>query len=754
MLVAALSFLAGLLLVQQLPVLPDSVWLILGVLIALFFAVLRCWRGLFFVAGVVWALAFAMASLADRLPEPLQGQEMRVEGIIDNLPEQDEKRSRFDFVITHSEQNLPVRVRLSWYYPKHELKAGQHWAFTVKLKRPHGTLNPGGFDYERWLFTEGIGATGYVRDHPAPVFLAQDPSWRSVAVWRQDLTDQLSRLLPGRPNLALIKALIIGDDNDITQAQWEVFRKTGTIHLIVISGTHIGLIAGLVYFVVLRLWAWTGVLAWSPQRVAAMLAMWAAFFYATLAGFSVPTQRAVIMLTIVMAAIIWQRNTRPFNTLAAAMLGVLLLDPLAVLASGFWLSFLAVAVIIYAVEGRLGKQGYFYSALKINWATTVALSPLLLFCFQQVSLIAPLANLIAVPVISILAVPLLLLAVIIMFIVPAAAIQLFLLVDTILQGLWWFLSFFADMPLAVMTHAQPSIWALLFAIPGILIVLAPAGIPGRWLGLVMFLPMIFTAQSKPQVGSVRMTLLDVGQGLSAVVQTANHWLVYDAGVRFSAQSDIGKTVLLPFLHAQGVKQIDRLIISHGDNDHIGGAESLLHAMNVGQVMTSVPEQLSDYRPIRCVAGQSWLWDDVKFIVLAPKIQGFVTENDNSCVLQIQAQQGALLLTGDIEATAESWLVETYGGQLKANVLISPHHGSKTSSSPVFLRAVQPDLVLIPAGYGNQFGFPHPIVVSRYQDLNAQWLNTADSGAIDIQEKDNAWIVQSWRGMAAKYWNDR
>jgi len=754
MVASALSFLAGLLLVQQLSTLPEQGWLLVGGIVALLCAYQRQWRALFFVAGVLWAIVSAMDRLSDRLPAPLEGQDVQVKGTIAGLPEQDEKRIRFDFVITGSEQSLPARIRLSWYYPKHELKAGQHWSFTVKLKRPHGTLNPGGFDYERWLFTEGIGATGYVRDYPAPVLSSRDSPWRSIDVLRQDLTGQLSRLLSNSPSLPLIKALTMGDDNGIVQGQWDVFRKTGTIHLIVISGSHIGLIAGLVYFVVLRLWAWTGLLAWSPQKVAAFFAMLAGFFYAALAGFSVPTQRAVIMLTIVMVAIIWQRNTRPFNTLAAAMFGVLLLDPLAVLAAGFWLSFLAVAVIVYAVDGRLGKLGYVNGALKINWVTTVALSPLLLLFFQQVSVCAPLANLIAVPLISVLAVPLSLLAVIIMFVWPALAVKLFFLVDIVLQGLWWLLSWLANMPLSVITHTQPSIVALLLAIPAILILLAPAGIPARWLGLVMLLPMVFTEPDQPKNGAIRMTLLDVGQGLSALVQTAHHWLVFDTGAKFSQQSDMGETVLLPFLRAQGVKQIDSLIVSHGDNDHIGGAESLLHDMKIEQVLTSVPRQLSDYAPLRCVAGQSWMWDEVKFTVLAPPPQGFVADNDNSCVLKIQSEHGALLLTGDIEAAAESWLVETYGEQLKANVLIAPHHGSKTSSTQAFLRAVQPDMVLIPAGYRNQFGFPHPAVVQRYQGINAKWLNSADSGAIDIRAKENAWIVTTQRNMAGKYWNSQ
>jgi competence protein ComEC len=452
-----------------------------------------------------------------------------------------------------------------------------------------------------------------------------------------------------------------------------------------------------------------------------------------------------------MLAIILQRNTRPFNTLVVALFAVLAFDPLAVLSAGFWLSFLAVSMIIYTIAGRLGKTGYFLEVIKINWATSVGLSPLLLFFFQQISLISPLANFIAVPVISLLVVPLSLLAVIVMFGSPLLANKLFILVDSMLQGLWWLLAHLAELPLATISHAQPSVWTLVFAIPGILLLLSPVGIPSRWLSLVMFLPLVFTTPEKPEAGDIKMTLLDVGQGLSAVVQTANHWLVYDTGAKFSTESDMGQSVLLPFLRLQGAGKIDKLIISHGDNDHIGGAASLMLGIPTEQVLTSVPQQLSNYSPVMCARGQSWTWDKVRFTLLSPQ-QPFVSENDNSCVLKIQSEQGSVLLTGDIEALAESWLVETYGNNLKANVLIAPHHGSKTSSTSGFLQAIQPEYVLIPAGYRNQFGHPHRDVLLRYEQINAKCFNSADSGAITVSEKAGLWEVQPMRDTESKYWN--
>jgi competence protein ComEC len=646
---------------------------------------------------------------------------------------------------------LPKKLRLSWYYPDQKIKAGQQWSFTVKLKRPHGSLNPGGFDYERWLFSEGIGATGYVRPSPAPGLLGNQSVWFSIDVWRQAIADKVSATSLDANSRALIKALTIGDGNSIDQQHWEIFRRTGTTHLMVISGSHIALVAGLVYWLVLRLWARIGVLRWSPQVAAAWSALLAGIVYAGLAGFSVPTQRAVIMLAVGMIAIVLQRNHRPFHTLAVAMFAVLLWDPLAVLSPGFWLSFIAVALIIYVIAGRLGALKPFWSAIKINWATSVGLSPLLLLFFQQVSVISPLANLLAVPLISLVLVPLALVAVVVLMISMALAGPLLLALDYLLRGLMWLLENLAELPNATINHALPSYWALLFAVPGILLLIAPKGIPGRWLGLVMLLPLAFTEPKQREAGAFEMTLLDVGQGLAAVVQTANHQLVFDTGAKFSTESDMGQSVLLPFLRSQGIDSIDTLIVSHGDNDHIGGAASLLLSMPTKQVLTSVPQKLSDFSPTFCSAGHSWLWDEVKFSILSPQRE-FISENDNSCVLLVTGKYGAVLLTGDIEAAAESWLVDNVGENLQAKVLIAPHHGSKTSSTAPFLQTVKPEFVLIPAGYRNQFGHPHPSVLQRYQQAGISWLSSASSGAIDVKLDKTGSVVTSMRQTNSHYWN--
>ena len=266
-------------------------------------------------------------------------------------------------------------------------------------------------------------------------------------------------------------------------------------------------------------------------------------------------------------------------------------------------------------------------------------------------------------------------------------------------------------------------------------------------------PMATAPLNRPEIGSIHLTLLDVGQGLSVVLETRHHILVYDTGAKFSAHSDMGQSVVLPFLQGKGYSHIDTLIISHGDNDHIGGAVSLLNEMTTDRLLTSVPRQLSHYAPIKCHAGQSWLWDEVIFTMLSPD-RVFTSDNDNSCVLKIESKHGVILLTGDIEATAENWLVKTYANALNADIVVAPHHGSKTSSSSGFLQATDAKYFLISAGYKNPFGHPHQNVLIRYRQNQVRWLNTADSGAIEVKFSNHTWSVHGIRETESKYWNRR
>lgn len=751
----ALLLLFGMAIVQQLPQLKVE-YLIIASVISLLLAYYHYWRGLLLVAAILWAMLFAYYRLSQQLAPELEGIIIAIEGTIDSLPEQYGQYSRFDFIISRANNKLPHKIRLSAYNFNQPLKAGQQWAFTVILKRPHSPLNADSFDYERYLFEQGIGATGSIRPQPKALLMADPTSRFSFMRLRQSLSDKLDALTINKISLALIKALTLGDSRAMTPAQWQLLRDTGTTHLWVISGSHIGLIAGLVYALTRILWVRTGILRYAPQPIAAGFGLFAALSYAGLTGFDIPIQRASIMLCCAMLSLIWQRQSRPLHVLSLALCVVLLYDPLAVLSPGCYLSFASVALILYALAGRLRPPHPFYAALKVHGFTFLGLAPLLLGFFAQWSLSSLLANVIAVPVISVLIVPLALCALPLLYLCPSLAHALFFIADYSLQILWGVLTQLASTPL-MLTHAKSEPWLFALTLIAVLVLLAPRGIPARWLGLVLLLPLAFSKNNAPVQGAIRLTVLDVGQGLAVVIQTAKHWLVYDTGGKFSARTDSGLTVLLPFLQARGVTQVDSIIISHGDNDHIGGAASLLQAMPTTRLLSSVPQQpvLRDYAATACYAGQTWHYDGVRFTVLSPAPNTTDSDNNRSCVVQIHSQYGTVLLTGDIEATAEADLVARYADQLRAEVLIAPHHGSNSSSTQAFLQAVAPKTVLIAAGYHNSFKHPHAKVLARYQAIQAQWFNTADSGAITLQ-LDNAKqpIINSTRQTQGHYWNSR
>jgi competence protein ComEC len=490
----------------------------------------------------------------------------------------------------------------------------------------------------------------------------------------------------------------------------------------------------------------------SPQKYAAIAALLLALFYSALAGFSLPTQRSLMMLIIAMIALVWQRKITASNTVSLTLFTVLIVDPLAVLSIGFWLSFLAVIVIIYSLAGRLGRIGYWHSAIKIHCVTAIGLAPLLIYSFQQISVISPIANFISVPVISFFVVPLCLLSVVFMFISPFITEQCLTVVDTLLQGLNVILLIMADLPYAALNTGKASIFTIPLTLLAVLILIAPKGLPARWLGLVFLIPSFFVNDEKPKQGEITTTLLDVGQGLSAVIETANHVLVFDAGAKYSNKFNMGDAVVIPFLESKGIEVVDTLLISHGDNDHSGGALSIIKQKNVSKILTSVPNLFEQYSPMFCLRGQTWEWDQVRFEILSPTEDFIKGENNNSCVLKVSSIYGTLLFTGDIEKSAEDWLVTNSANQLESDILIAPHHGSKTSSSVYFLQQVSPKTILIPAGYRNRYFFPHQEIVERYKKLSIPWISTADKGAVVVKMKHNSILVHSIRDDQSKYWN--
>lgn len=743
---------------QQLPTLPSPWWgLLLLPLLALSLRRPLWLIPLFFVAGVVWVSFRAGVILDDSLPRALEGQDLLVEGRIADIPQRAEFGQRFELDVTRAEYagrtvRVPRHILLNSQDRAFQPRAGDTWRMPVRLTRPHGYQNPGGFDYEAYLFRRRIQAKGYVRDTPVPQRLSVSSGWHDIDRLRQDLGERIRAPLRDNAYAGIIVALANGDSHGVSAEQWQVLRQTGTLHLIAISGLHISLIAGIVFFIARWLWALPGttVLRLPAPMFGAIAAMLAACAYAALAGFVIPTQRALIMLAVAMSGVLLRRRFPPSRLLAVALLAVLLYDPLSVMAAGFWLSFAAVAVILLAMQTDGAGRSMIYKWGYIQWAIALGMLPLMLVMFQQTSLVAPLANMLAVPVFDLLLVPLTLAGAVSLGVLPDAVSGfIFQSAGWLLHLLWQALMFLATVPFSRWVQPAPAWWAIPCATVGVALLLAPRGWPARWVGAVWLLPMFLVRPPAPAAGEVWFTLLDVGQGLAAVVRTQTHTLVFDTGPRFGS-FDTGAAVVEPYLRAVGVPRIDTLMISHGDNDHIGGAESLLQALPVGEVLSSVPERLPG-RVRLCQSGQAWDWDGVAFAILNPAGRESSSANNDSCVLQVQSRHGSVLLPADIEARAERQLVERWGTRLRSDILVAPHHGSKTSSTEEFIDTVAPRYVLFPAGYRSRYHHPNAAVVQRYADRGILMRDSPAAGALEFHLRAAGIESTAYRVQHRRYW---
>jgi competence protein ComEC len=651
---------------------------------------------------------------------------------------------------------------LSWYQGRRDgedfvrppLRPGERWQLTVRLKRPHGNANPFGFDYEAWLLERDIRATGYVR--PAPAERLDAMVWQPGYVierLRDAVRSSFAAMLPAAdyPWAGILVALAVGDQRAIHGDLWTTFNRTGTTHLMSISGLHVTMVAAL--FGILVGFVWRRVPALALRCPAQRAALWsgclAALLYALLAGFAVPAQRTVYMLAVAALAMSSGRIVAPSRTLCLALAVVLLIDPWAVLAAGFWLSFGAIGALLYVGSALVGTPGGWRERLRawgvVQWAATLASLPVLLLVFQQFSLVSPLANAVAIPVVSFVVTPLALVAAVVPW-WPIAA-----LAHAVLGWLMLFLEWCSAWP--VWQSPAPPLWAAVAAAAGVVVCLLPRGVPGRLLGVALLVPAVFWPAPRPAEGEAWVTVLDVGQGLAAVVQTRTHALVYDPGPLYSAESDAGQRVVVPYLRALGVDTVDMLLVTHRDSDHAGGTASVQAALAVGELRSSLPEIGGE----RCLAGQRWVWDSVSFEVLHPAPEDYAVNgksNHVSCVLRVSAGSRRLLLTSDIEARDEAALLARYPGDLVADVLLVPHHGSRTSSTPEFLAAVGAREAVIPVGYRNRFGHPKGDVVDRYLATGARLWRTDRDGAVTVRLAGEGVGITAWRTERRRYWHGR
>ena len=782
--------------------LPAYQWLLgAGCALALLAALLSgraLWRWLLLLSGAACCVAGlsgwrAHAYLEQTLPKPLEAVDIVVEGTIASMLQNTANGQRWRLEVERAPQGVPGVMELSWYGPFGQeldaaeprlagwahgvaLSPGQRWRFTVRVKRPHGSRNPHGFDYELQAWEQGVQATGYVREQPAPQLLEVTTEYR-LQRWRQWLRDRIlaqsARLQHWWPAMAadrqqaavgVVAALAVGDQQAIDRADWAMFRQTGVAHLMSISGLHITMFAWLAALLVGRLWRLSARACriWPAPRVALLAGVLLAAAYALFSGWGLPAQRTVCMLAVV-ALLQWLGVRWPWPCVWLLALAVVVVaDPWALWQAGFWLSFVAVGVLLATDAGASRAEGEtaarrFLSKLqglwREQWLISVALAPLGLLLFGQVSIVGLLANLVAIPWVTLIVTPLALLAAL----VPAAAA----LAAAAMLPLMALLQWLAALPWAVWALPQPAWWASLLAIAAGLLLIAPLPARLRLVSTLFALPALCWPAAWPGWGEFELLAADIGQGNAVIISTAAHRMLYDAGPRYGRSSDAGERVLLPLLAAQGMR-LDAMMLSHRDSDHTGGALAVSGAQPGLAVWgsDSVIEdpQLSALAPVqRCTRGQRWLWDGVEFEVLHPPpgddwLGGRKPRpNFGSCVLRLRSATGRVaLLAGDIEAAQERQLLES-GLGAPVDWLLVPHHGSKTSSTAPWVQGLSPQWAMVQAGYLNRFGHPVPAVLERYGCAGSRLVIQDRCGAA-YWNSARPQSLQCERQIRAHYWD--
>lgn len=760
-----IAFTLGALLCHQFGTLPDPLF---SGLFPLLLPALLAPRALAvpaaFAIGIAWSAAHGHAGLISRLPADLQGIDLQVRGRVIDVPHLQPRRIRFRLQLEAVEgagswQWRACSSDLSWYDPPATavLRPGEVWAGTVRLRQPRGLRNPGGFESEHLALRESVCARGYVR--------AAQPSHQpaeaapGVDMLRARIADNIDERLAGLPARGIVKALAVGVRGDVTPEQSWLLQVTGTAHLMAISGLHVGLVAGL------GLLAGRGLARIVPGALllapaahwGSLAALLAAGSYAALAGFSVPTQRALIMLTVVLSASLARRRWQRGSALCVALAAVLVTQPLAVFDAGTWLSFVAVAGLMWTIWRQpRSARGRVREAMAQAWQVQIAaclvLLPLALLCFGFQSLVSPLANLIAVPVTGLLAVPMILAGIVIDAagvdpggsVLRAGAHTMGVLLE-VLERL-------PGHDRVLVSAAPASALALVAAFIGIGVALLPLPWRVRAVGLLWLTPLLLPHDPGPPPGALSVSVLDVGQGLSVIVRTHAHVLIFDAGPAWSGGFDAGARIVAPALRRDGVTRVDRLIVSHHHADHAGGVTGLLRGIPVGLVLGD--SGLRWLETVPCRRGQSWIWDGYTFQILHPST-AHTRGNDASCVLRVAGPGGSVLLPADVEAGAESQLVREVGRGLAADVLLVPHHGSRTSSSDALLDAVRPRVAVNSSGHRNRFRQPATDVVARYRRHGIVLHDTACSGQVRIRLVPGTQpAVRTWRDHELRFWHSR
>ena len=783
------------------------------------------WRWvLWFAAGALWTTAHIHVRLADWLPTELQGRDFAVLGWVDGFPNYSTGQVSFSFRVEAGMREgtvpegtrggtVPERLRLTWYDPPPDaVRPGSVLDLVVRLKRPRGLVNPGGFDYARWLFQEGYGATGYVREGRSPAAettvnsetaetggtratrgtgRASGPGGaggidgaggiggtgdtgdtggtgetdgiggtggipRQWLLFRARLGDSIRAAAVTPDAAALQVALSIGERFGFEDSHWRTLQRTGTSHLVAISGLHVGLVAGLIFLlarsIALRM---PVAVASRNAEVAASACLLAAGLYAALAGFTVPTQRALIMLAVAQLALLSRRSVSMSSGLSAAVLLVLAWDPAAPLSASFWLSFIAVALLWQLARSEYPREGNrealrpVAGVARVQWYMSLGLVPVTALFFNEVSLISPFVNVIAIPLFSFVLVPLTLLAAAAAYLHPVGGF-LVSLAGMPLQWTWNALAAVGEWSWSSVLLSPPPVWILAIAVIGTFAAMAAWPLPARNLAWLALAPILWWEPARPDRGGAVVDVLDVGHGLAVLVETRSRTLLYDAGALYRSGFDSGREIVVPAMRAKAWETLDTLVVSHADNDHAGGVPAVLEAFPDAKVLMGPDVELPGGEV--CRTGQAWTWDEVRFEILHPGPAFHYRGNDSSCVLKVTTLSGSLLLTGDVERAGERALMAD-ASSLSSDVVVAPHHGSATSSSLPLVTTVAPDHAVVSAGHLNHWGFPKPQVVERWRHAGATMLTTGDSGAITVTfEPGEPVLVQALRSGRRRYWN--
>ncbi len=679
-----------------------------------------------FLSAIVWCLCHE-AHVADRsMPDLRVIQNAALQGYIASIPTITASKTQLQFQVMQMNQKpVNARLLLSCYNHCPDFRSGQEWRLNAKLQKPQNLGNPGGFDYLNWLHARHINWTGYVQRGSSQLVEAHAGHSPLLSL-RQSLADTLAQIDPDIKTLGILQALTLGVTTHIDKDGWDLFRRTGTTHLMVISGSHIGLVAGLIY--ALMSWLWcrfpTLCLHYPAPKIASIAGFFMAAIYALLAGFAAPSQRSLIVCFFMFLRNFSNQRFGIWQAWRYALLAVLFFEPHSVLMPGFYLSFIAVAILVL-INQRYSLTGM-RKTLLMQVACLVGLMPLTLFWFSYGAVNGLVANVVAIPWVSFIIVPLGLFITLTghWWVLPWSVTILTHSIDYLIYYLNWVDSFaFVNFSFSFTQFLTP--FALMVGIS--LLVLLPIVrlIPAL---LIIASAALFPAYEKINTGDAKIDVMDVGQGLAVVVHTAHHLLVYDTGVKFYQGSDMGRLAIIPYLKTLGVKVVDKVVISHPDLDHRGGLPSLEEAYKINELIVDSPFFYK--RGSSCHHYSDWNWDGVSFhfFSIATPLK---SKNNSSCVLQISTPAGQVLLSGDIEKPAEQYLVATYGTKLASSVLIIPHHGSKTSSTPAFIKNVAPRYAIVSYGFDNRYHFPHQQAMKTYQQLAIPVYNTVDCGMMSV-----------------------